>query len=161
MTLEEIIATIPEGFHDAILDQLSIDYEASTITMRVNLCLGLPHEENPARNRRGKAALLLRGMQYCVVEKPEDNGHGLPSHFHATMKDFPTRPDMADAVPGLENGHFAHSFFIFGWNCCIHIAAQSAELTFDDPEDQAHADVQMKSLHQRREGMSTAGSSRS
>jgi len=149
MTLQEISASLLNGFHDAHLDQLSVDYAASTIIMRFNLCLGLTSDDPELRTRYAKGNMLLSGMQYCVVEKPEDNGHGLlPSHFHATLDGFETaaQPELVANLPGLEPGYFAHSFIVFGWNCYIHVAAQSASITFDDPADQIYNDQTLERL---------------
>src|SRR5579862_8230738 len=74
MTFEELDALYPNGFVDAYLEKVSLDYQKRTAELRI-LLRGNPPESPLAREYR-PALLVLRSFYYFVIEPP-DNDHFL------------------------------------------------------------------------------------
>ena len=69
MTFEELDALYPNGFDDAYIDSLCVDYGNRTAELQLNLRGNPPDGPNEDEYRR--AVLLLRGFYYFVIEPPD------------------------------------------------------------------------------------------
>ncbi len=122
-TLEEIELALPNGFHDARLCKLGVDYEHCTITMTLDIEVSDPDEYAGPKYRRGE--LVIRRVAFVSVDAPRatlepkslwiDAGAGQPS----------TSPIE---LPELPSECFVHWFFVNDWNGFIRVAAHDAEL---------------------------------
>src|SRR5215831_10822224 len=71
MTLTDIAAQLPNGFHDAFLRTLTVDYALAKATMAVRICVGDVNSTiEAAREAYRAATLTLTGLQWCVIERP-------------------------------------------------------------------------------------------
>ncbi len=134
-TLREIEDQLPNGFHDAYLEAVTLDYVANTATMGVGLCVGDPDAATEEeREAYRKATLVLRGLVFFVIEPPypdpqyeysEGGGLWLRSGDDASDESGPT---AARPLRPLPEGAFAHWFYVDDWNSFIHVAAREAGL---------------------------------
>jgi len=127
MTMSDIERRLPAGFHDAKLLALDIDYTSSSA--RFDFDLWTPTDEEAETYAR--ASIFIQSFQYIVVEKPlTGSGQQNPNHSQSSVDGYTTaeHPGHGESLPTLNDGHFAHSLFVYGWNSSIHIAAVSASL---------------------------------
>lgn len=129
MTFEELDALYPNGFVDAYLEKLSLDYQNRTAELRIIL------RGNPPDSPReyGRAVLSLRRFYYFVIEPPDDEHLSYPVR-PIQMDGFPEDPShfplFEYAKPGLSAGAFCCRLYVHDWNSFIHVAARDAEFSW-------------------------------
>src|SRR5690242_1987239 len=70
MSLEEIDESLPNGFHDAQLVGLEIDYLHKIAVFKTNVLIGLPDEPVELRDRYRLGTLRFPGVSFVVVDPP-------------------------------------------------------------------------------------------
>jgi len=131
-SLSEIEARLPNGFHDAYLETVTLDLAANTARMDLQLLVSdldaVTEEEREAYRR---ATLQLKGLVYFVIDPPgpkgewkQDGGVSLDAG-DATDDSNPKAPRPLMPLP---TGTFAYWFFVRDWNAFIHVAARGATL---------------------------------
>ncbi len=126
MTLDEIDASLPHGFHDAQLASYSISFADRTAHLELAIWMGVPEATETYR----RASLHLKGLHYWIVEPPDTN-----YPFNAAQDltiDIGRTADFKDApagqLPPVPPGTFENSVYVEQWNARIYLAAQIAEL---------------------------------
>src|SRR5271163_1280618 len=71
MTFEELDRRFPNGFDDAELNGLIIDYEKRTATFRLNLRSNSP--DSPQRNVYSSAVLRAHEIYYLSIDPPDSD----------------------------------------------------------------------------------------
>ena len=79
MTLEELDHSLPNGFHDAKMFSLSIDYAAGIAIFRLSLLVGWPDDPPPERYAYQEATLTVRGLCFCSIDPPCPTSPFLPA----------------------------------------------------------------------------------
>ena len=129
MNIEELERTV--GFHDSCLRRFTVDYEAQTASLALDIWVG--EVEAPAgadRERLRTARLDLIGLEYFVVDPP-DPRYKYRDAGSVTIDLCGSDPALAISRP-LALGGFAGRFFVNEWNAFIHFAAKDARLTWTD-----------------------------
>lgn len=132
MTFEEFDQRFPNGFSDAEIFSINIDYETRIVTLTFNLRGNSPH--SPDRDVYARAELTVRGIYYVSIDPP-DRAHLFgPEREKITVDGFPEGthdfPLFADLKPKLPAGAFCCRFFVHDWNSFIHIGAADAEFSW-------------------------------
>lgn len=127
MTLTELKRTLPNGFHDAELYNVSVDYLRCRVEMRFGVFVDLMPNNNIIF-RHGK--VMLSGVEYFVVQPPQygydtDDAAWITSDDEGLLPDQPPLPDLE------QEGAFRHWFFISNWNACIYLAASDAQMEWE------------------------------
>jgi hypothetical protein len=127
MTLKELEAGLPNGFHDALVHAYELNFESRTAVMEVSLWTGDPRDRRDAeRERHARFRLVLHGVRFFHMEPPA------PGYPYAAAR--PLRVDLYEAdrkhplLPDQPANVFAARFFLEEWNCFLHLAAEDAEL---------------------------------
>ena len=132
MTFEELDSRFPNGFDDAEITRLIIDYAKRTATLLLTLRGNPP--DSPDRDVYSRAELTAHGICYVSIEPP-DTDHlfgtkrekitvdGLPEDAH----NFPLFEQLK---PKLPSDAFFCRFFVHDWNSFIHIGASGAEFSW-------------------------------
>jgi hypothetical protein len=132
VTLVEIESSLPNGFHDAFLESVHVDYASRRSLLKLRLCVGDPDAATEEKREAYKEAdLELLDLVYLVIEGPDprskyaetkglwiDGGEAAPGSAPAT-------PVPVDLLP---RGAFAYWLFVRDWNSFIHVAARDARL---------------------------------
>ena len=136
MNIEEISQTLPNGFHDAYLQSLWINYAKHEAVFALELWVGDLNSEDLAKREAYKhGRLKLEGFLYCVIEPPDISPDGKsrlkegPLWITADSSDFGELKSYP-LLPEPENG-FRHWFFINNHNCFIYIAAAHASFEWE------------------------------
>lgn len=77
MTLEELDALYPNGFDDAEIVNVNLDYRNRTVELQLNLRGNPP--DSPNEDEYQQAILVLRGFYYFVLEPPDADHLWYPS----------------------------------------------------------------------------------
>jgi hypothetical protein len=130
-TLDEISASIPNGFHDAQLLKLVLDYTKREVqlTLDVWIAESLEPEEKEAYRL---ALLTLYGLHFWVCEAPEE-GDPNPSPNGASI-DICSMDRIMDAnqrkLPSVPPGVFVNWIYVNDWNTYMFVGAETASLTW-------------------------------
>jgi hypothetical protein len=131
MTFEELDAEFPNGFDDAQITNLTLDYQNRTATIQLNLRLNLPN--GPNSQEYGRGVLIVRGFYYVLIEPPDIEHLFYPSGSKITVdglsEDETTFPLFERLKPTLPAGAFCCRLFVHDWNAFIRIAAKDAEFS--------------------------------
>jgi hypothetical protein len=124
MTIFEIADQLPNGFHDAEIETIYIDYPNRVVEIRLNVWIGTMDDPESTRETYRKATLTLTGVWYCAMDSP-DEGYPYAAAEGLTV-------DLAEPtlfVP--KQATFACRFWVDQWNAFIHLAAASADLAWE------------------------------
>ncbi len=134
MVLEELLdKKYPHAsFHDALLNNLHLDYLSRTAEFHMELCVGDPDDPDiEKREAHAKGILTFNDFLFCILEPPDQsydfrNPGGLwitNDGPIASLKDNKLS-DLSNTIPEKA---VAHYFFNSDWNSFIYIAAMGVE----------------------------------
>ena len=134
MTLEEVAASLPNGFHDAYIKSISTDYVIGTATFDLEIWVGDDAAEKEEEREVYRAArLTLSDLLFCVIEPPE------PHYPYYDKKPLWVDGGPWNSAPistsiqlpsPLPANAFVYWFFVNNWNSFIYVAAMAARLEF-------------------------------
>jgi hypothetical protein len=134
MTLDELDHRLPNGFHDAQIYSLAIDYAAATVQLRIALHVGWPDDPGEERERYPDAEMLVTGLSFCSIEPPSPDYPFPPDGKPISVGGDPEREDYLPLLPHLSAkfrpGTWCYRFFVHDGNAFIPIAAQDAQLSW-------------------------------
>lgn len=129
MTIDELEAELPNGFHDAILRDYSSDGATHSAEFTIDVWVGdLRSPTVSERECYRPARLELLGLVYLIVDAPDRRSvaaEGAPIRIDKCAAD--ENATLAGQVPP---GGFAGRFFVNEWNTFIHFGAREARLTW-------------------------------
>jgi hypothetical protein len=67
MAFQDLERSLPNGFHDAKLKSMAIDYVQRQMTMQMEILVGTPEAEDPEEYRN--ATLSVTGLYFCVIDQ--------------------------------------------------------------------------------------------
>jgi len=127
MTLDELYATLPNGFHDAEFLKLTIDYQKAEAQLVLDVWVAESMEADEREAYR-LAELTLSGLLYWVADPPND-GEPLDDISYEIIDMGPlSAVEKAKAFPELPAGAFANYIFLVISNTFIYVAARGAAL---------------------------------
>jgi len=142
MTFEQLDALHPNGFDDAYIDSLRVDYQNRTAELRLSLRGNPPGSPNADDYER--AVLLLDGFYYLVIEPPDADHLWYPVRsiqINGYPEDASQFPLFENLKPKLPTGAFCCRFYVHDWNAFIHVAARDAQLSWLEDGDRAKSRV--------------------
>jgi hypothetical protein len=128
MKLEEIEGSLPNGFHDALLQGVKIDYVKREAIFDFSVWVGdITSKDEKLREAHRKGRLRLSNLLFCIIEAP-DPKYPFSNLPHLMINAGPARDLKASQQlphPVPEEA-FVHWFFVNEWNSFIHVAATDA-----------------------------------
>ena len=136
MNLTEISDNLPNGFHDSIIDSISVDYDKRRLKFIVNIWTGdMSSPDVHKREEFQKSVLDVYDFEYLIIEPP-DESYPYKSERQLSIdggdyekKEIRSRVTLPKTI---SEGNFRYWFFVYEWNSFIHIAAKDAKLTFEE-----------------------------
>ena len=127
MTLHEIDASLPNGFHDAEVSSIALDLLSRRATLDLEIWMGdMSSPPHAGREAYRAGRLELSRVAYFAIDPPD--------HRYRFAEPGPICIDLCDAdtqiVPPTRAGDFAARFFISDWNTFISVSAGDAALTW-------------------------------
>ena len=127
MNLEEIENSLPNGFHDALIEGISVDYVARTIVISMQLSVGGPSDDENEREAYCEGLLTISQFLLCVIEPP-DRQYPYANPEAVRVNSGPGNPQAEPFLQDLPPGTFSHWFYVNEWNSFIYIVARGAKL---------------------------------
>ena len=132
-TLDQLCASLPNGFHDAEMLKTSIDYTKQEARLVLDVWVG--DMQSVDREAYRLAEVTLTGLYYWVVEPPHpdypfhgDSGGSGETINIRSMNDFKSPDDLK--LPSVPVGIFANYIFVSDWNSYIFVAAKDTSLVW-------------------------------
>jgi hypothetical protein len=126
MTFDELDARDADGFIDAFVLSIALDYQNRVASLELNMRGN--QADSPGRNLYNKAMLTLRGFYYFSIESPDPNRLSYPMRAPIVVDGLPEDPSKFPLFerlkPTLPTGAFCCRFFVHNWNSFIHVAAE-------------------------------------
>jgi hypothetical protein len=142
MTLEELNQSLPNGFHDAQVYSIELDYRSGTAKLHLALWVGSMDDPQPQREAYQEATVTVTGLCFCSIDPPDPTYPFLPHGKYIDVSGDPAKSDHLPSLPELAarlpSGTWCYRFFVSDWNRFIHIAGSNAAITFIG-EKQIHA----------------------
>ena len=134
MTFEELEERLPNGFHDAEIRTISLDFVSRSIVVGMNLHVGKPDDHDPERYRPGTLRVVV--LYLFFLEPPHPDYHFIPNGrpINATGKPVKVGQDAAvdRLLAVLPPNSTSYLFFLDDWNSCLHLAGASVKFSWDD-----------------------------
>lgn len=125
MTIQEIARGLPNGFHDAEIEAIRIDYAQNKAEFVLDIWVGTMDDPPATRETYRKGILLISGLLYCAMDVPDEECSFANSR--------PLTIDLAEPTEFHPNGAaFACRFWVNEWNAFIHLSGMSAELEWQE-----------------------------
>lgn len=127
MKFEDLLDSLPNGFHDAQLSRFSIDYAARTIEFDSKIWVGSMQSPPGGRELYRPAIVSISSFQFCVIEPPNASyPYDLkePLTFDARLGKLEKMPKLPPTKPG----NFLCWFFVNEWNSFFWISAEGIDL---------------------------------
>lgn len=132
MTFEELDNELPNGFHDANLHSLTIDYVGGSAVLHMTLDFGDP--EGPNREDYRVGDLRVSGLYFCVIDPPDPTyrhvPHGSPLNVSGDRANPDTFPALELLSRTLPTGVSCYRFFVDEWNSFLNIAAKDVRISW-------------------------------
>jgi hypothetical protein len=127
MTLQDLASTLPNGFHDAKLYALSLDYVKGDACLDLDVWVGdLESDDKPVRNAYRSCILKLIGLELFVVE-PQDSRYRFKKGEWLTI-DVGGLDELSEAprlaLPTFEAGVSVSWVYVKQWNAFMYLAAK-------------------------------------
>ncbi len=136
MTLAQIEELLPNGFHDAEVEQLIWNFQHGTAVFDMDFWIG--SLEGPDREKRRRGRIELQSVTFLAMEPPEPRLYDpKPYRPSGTLQIDAGPPDnipdnllklKRELPPDAE----IFSFYVENWNSYIHVSAADARLTWNE-----------------------------
>jgi hypothetical protein len=129
MTLADIEELLPNGFHDAEIEQFIWDYRTNSASFTLELWVAEDGDQSLEVYRRGR--LELKEIIFIMIDPP-DTGPYRHSRGRLRIDGLATTESILPSFARLMGTVTPHvnpySFYVDNWNSYIHIAAKESEL---------------------------------
>jgi hypothetical protein len=133
MTLDDLAASLPNGFHDSALKVVVIDYVNREAKLSLEIWMADCDAASAAdREAYRQAEVSLSGLVFWVCE-PLSAGYPYDGKGEVTIDigsvETLTRPP-SPTLPSTPVGCFVNWIYVRAWNAFIYVAAHDAKLTW-------------------------------
>jgi hypothetical protein len=133
MTLEELESDLPNGFHDARLYGIEVDYMGGNAILHIAFDFGDP--DGPIQEVYRIGELRITGLSFCSIDPPYPHSRYVPHGVALNVSGDTATPDTFPAIEELskafEAGVSCYRFFVHEWNSFINIAAKDVQFILD------------------------------
>jgi len=128
MTFDEWDHKLPNGFHDAEISSLEIDYARGLMTLKMGL---LTEVEQGEVDDRAEAIVSVFGLQFCSIGAPFAT-YPYQKRAAITVSGDPAKsdhlPELDGLTPTFPKNTTCYRFFVHDWNSFIYIAAADVQV---------------------------------
>ncbi|HLJ89517.1 MAG TPA: hypothetical protein VKZ53_22095 [Candidatus Angelobacter sp.] len=139
MTLSEIAEILPNGFHDAEVEEFQWSYSTNSAVFKMTMWTATELDEDPEKYRR--ASIELNRILLIAIDPPMLTKDRLLDGARSGTLQIDGVPANEEIFPGLRHlkanlpaDADVYSFYVNNWNSYIHVAAQQAKLTWLDEQ---------------------------
>jgi hypothetical protein len=134
MTFEELEEKLPNGFHDSKVRWMKPDFINSSLTVGMELLVGLPDAPNSEEYRVG--TLKVEPFYLFFIEPPDPTYSFRPDGSPLNIDGDPAKPgqnpDVDRLLVVLPQDVTSYRFFLIEWNAFVYVAGRSVSFLWDD-----------------------------
>lgn len=134
MNFDELDHKLPNGFHDSKIRKIGLDFVGRSITLSMDLLVGLPDTPSPESYRAG--TLILTAPYLLFIEPPDPHYHFVPRGSAMKVDGDSVKPGQSAGldrlVPALPRDSTIYRFFFEDWNSFLYLAGAAVEFSWDD-----------------------------
>ncbi|MGV7220296.1 MAG: hypothetical protein ACQ9MH_02075 [Nitrospinales bacterium] len=138
MNLKKIECELLNGFHDAYLKNIQVDYCNRKVILDLDISIGDPDaNDKESREKYRLGQIIITNFLYCVIEPPDSNYSFQESKplwiDGGHIEEILPPPLPSGLLPkSLPDDAFVYWFFVRDWNSYIYIAGIDARLIWQD-----------------------------
>jgi hypothetical protein len=130
VTLFEIADGLPNGFHDAEIWLVQVDYSRQILRLDMELWVGSMEDPPETREAYRRAVVTVSGLRFCSLALP-DAEYTFADDTKITVDLVSSNQDLLpQELIAKANGGFIQTFFVYDWNSHIHVCGAAAELAW-------------------------------
>lgn len=134
MTFEDIVQTLPNGFHDAKIRKISVDFVGQSILIGMDLHAGVRGDPDPERYRPG--TLKVASPYLFFMEAPDPRyrfvPNGSPINVDGDSVKAGQSAEVDRLLPVLPQDASVYRFFLEEWNSFLYLAGGDIAFSWDD-----------------------------
>src|SRR5579864_1590131 len=92
---------LPNGFHDAEIFSVEINYAAGTVKFHLALLVGWPDDPEAERQEYQEAEMLVTGLIFCSIDPPSPDYPFALRGKPICVGGDPAQEDNLPSLPGL------------------------------------------------------------
>jgi hypothetical protein len=127
---EDLERSLPNGFHDAELVSMHVDYSRAEAILELDIDTGDPANAAQIVDGYRRAQVTFLGLKLFSVDPPGNAGPFVIS----TVTSGPGDPHQSIALPHLPDDCFRAWFFLTSFNSFVRIAAKDVRFEWGDDE---------------------------
>ena len=136
MTFQELEQKLPNGFHDAAIREIRLDFMGRSVEIEIDLLMGGPDEPDPELCRVGK--LRISPAYLFFIEPPDPHYSFVPNGSSFKVDGDSVKVGQnAEAdrlLPMLPQNATTYRFFLEKWNAFLYLAGGGVEFSWNDGE---------------------------
>ena len=136
MTFEELDQELPNGFHDAKIRSVRVDFVARSIVMGMDLLAGLPDTRDPESYRPGTVSVTQAHMFFLAPPDPNYPValHGAPVSASGVSVKCGDDAKVGALLQRIPQDSTAFVFFLDDWNSYLYVAGTTVQFSWDNDE---------------------------
>jgi hypothetical protein len=132
MTFEELDKDLPNGFHDALVKKITLDFLDRSIIFEMELWVGDLNGPVPEKRRNGRLRLI--SPYFCQIEPPVPGYTFMPRKESVSIDSDSVKKGQSDTMDRvlreLPTGADIYRFFVDDWNSFIYFAVENVEFSW-------------------------------
>jgi len=131
MTFQEASDALPHGFHDAEIENLTLDYKGRTLSLLMKVLVGAPGTVD--QEELAYLGVRVNELYFCSIDPPDPNypfqpdGSAIQVSGDAGL--FNSKAEVAELASKFPAGIEFYRFFVEQWNSFICIAGSNVEIS--------------------------------
>ena len=136
MTFQELEQKLPNGFHDAAIRKIQLDFMGRSVEIEMDILMAGPDDPDPELCRVGK--LRMAPTYLLFIEPPDPRYSFIPDGESLKVDGDSVKvgqnAEVDRLLPTLPQNVTTYRFFLEKWNAFLYLAGGGVELSWDDGE---------------------------
>jgi hypothetical protein len=136
MTFQELEEKLPNGFHDAAIREIKLDFLRRSVVLGMDLLTGGPDDPDPELYRPG--TLRVAPVYLFFIERPDPNYPFVPKGSHLKVDGDSVKvgqnAEIDRLLPSFPPAATMYRFFLENWNAFLYLAGATVEFSWDNGE---------------------------
>lgn len=140
MTFQELAQSLPNGFHDAELHRLEIDYVQQVLRMELVVWIGRMSARE-TRELYRPAEVVVEKVSFLIMESPDENSPWNEAGALTIDTGTVVPEECSVQLPSIPAGSSVTRVYVYDWNRSFYFAGASAQLEWTGPEVNRDGDL--------------------
>ena len=133
MTFQELEQKLPNGFHDASIRKIQLDFMGRSVEIEMDILMAGPDDPDPELCRVGK--LRVAPAYLLFIEPPDPRYSFIPDGVSSKVDGDSVKVGQSAEVdrllPTLPKNATTYRFFLEKWNAFLYLAGAGVEFSWE------------------------------